>query len=134
MAETSQPVVLSVPRGPSAVSSMRVVVGWVGSCSDAPLDRLDDINLALETLIGSEDGTTGLLHLTVTKEQGAMHLMLEGLHGDALMANLEARDDFSLSSQWPLDIRIFLGALVDEYEVIRSDEESFGVSMRKGIS
>jgi len=133
VAETSQPVVLSVPRGASAVSSMRVVVGWVGSCCDTALDQLDDINLALETLIDSEDGVSGLLSLTVTVEKGTMRLVLEGLQGEALMANLEAGEDFSLSSQWPLDIRIFLGALVDEYEVIRSDGESFGVSMRKGI-
>lgn len=113
---------------------MRVVVGWVGSCNDAALDQLDDINLALETVIGSDDGVTGLLSLTVSVEQGAMCLVLEGLRGEALMANLEARNDFTLSPQWPLDIRIFLGVLVDEYEVIRSDGESFGVSMRKGIS
>jgi hypothetical protein len=133
VAEFPQPVVLDVPRGPSAVSPIRVVIGWVGSCNDAALDQLDDINLALETLIGSDEGFGGTLSLTVSVRQGTMYLLLEGLQGGSLRANLEAKDDVPLSFQWPLDLRIFLGALVDEYEIIRSDGESFGVSMRKGI-
>jgi hypothetical protein len=112
---------------------MRVVVGWVGSGCDIALDRLDDINLALETLVGGDTGAGGSLSLRVWVEDEAMHLSVEGLSGAAMLANLMSAGTVCTSGRWPLDIRLFLRALVDEYAVVAGKEHEFGVSMRKGI-
>ena len=64
MADTGDRVVLTTPRGSLALSAMRVVTGWVASCHDLPLDRLDDIQLAIETLLAEEPATGGDLSLT----------------------------------------------------------------------
>lgn len=133
MSETTHRVLVRVPRDASSISSMRVVVGWVGSCNDAALDQLDDINLALETLVAADAGVGGELSLTVAVEQGVMHLVLGGLKGSGLRANLESSHDFSTSPQWPLDLNIFFAALLDKYEVLSGDSDDFAVSMVKGI-
>lgn len=133
MVRTTQSVQLRVPRGLSAVSAMRVVVGWVGSCNDASVDELEDMNLALETVVSADHGRSGCLSLEVAVDRGVMQMVLTGLQSDALRANLEAEEDFLLSSHWPLDVRVFLGALVDDYSVSAGEENTFSVSMRKRL-
>ena len=115
---------------------MRLVVGWVASYNDLPLDQIDDINLALETLVSGEpesDRKQDALSLNLSTQDGELHVLLQGLLSSDLLANLKAGNDFVASSEWPLDIRIFLRALVDEYGVVGCDETSFGVLMKKRI-
>lgn len=133
MANSAQPVVLTVPRGPAALSAMRLVVGWVASCHDMPLDQIDDINLALETLLAGEPAQGDALALTLGSADGWLDVSLAGLHGVGLRTNLRAGEAFAPSEQWPLDVRLFLGALLDEYGVEDCDSDSFSVLMRKQI-
>ncbi len=112
---------------------MRVVVGWVGSRNDVSLEQLDDINLALETLVAGDTGLDDAFELRVWVESGNVHLLLLGLLGGDMLANLEATGEPCLSARWPLDVRLFLRALVDDYAVVRGEGDSFGVSMCKGI-
>lgn len=133
MAKSAQPVVLTVPRGPSALSAMRLMVGWVASCNDLALDQIDDMNLALETLLAGEDQQGGPLELSISTADGVLVVSLEGLQADGLRMNLQAGESFTPSSHWPLDVRLFLGALLDDYRVVDCEAGTFGVSMRKRI-
>ncbi len=130
---SGEPVLLSVPRGAFALSAMRVVAGWVASCNDIALDQLDDIDLALETLLAGESTGGAPLSLSIDVRQGSVYVLLQGLQSRALRANLQSGADFRGSADWPLDIRLFLGALVDEYESCDCDGGSFSVRMRKRI-
>lgn len=112
---------------------MRLVVGWVASCNDLALDQIDDINLALETLLAGEDDQGDPLELRLSTECGVIDVSLAGLQGQALRMNLEAGDSFSPSACWPLDVRLFLGALLDDYSVVTYDADCFGVLMQKRI-
>jgi hypothetical protein len=114
--------------------AMRVVVGWVASRNDLALDQFDDITLALETLVAGEANDGSPISLTVSVSEGTVHLLLEGLQNRSLQANLQARESTELSAAWPLDIRLFLGALVDTYKVVAVGPQDFGVEMRKRIS
>ena len=133
MANAPQSVVLTVPRGPFALSAMRLVVGWVASCNDLPLDRIDDVNLALETLISGEVEQGAALELSLSAWDGVLEVSLQGLCSSGLRANLQESESFSPSFEWPLDIRLFLGALLDDYKMVDPDAESFGVLMQKRI-
>jgi hypothetical protein len=133
LADSAVPVVLSVPRGSLALSAMRVVVGWVASCNDVALDELDDIDLAIETLLAGEDTQGEPYSLRVSAVDGSIHVLLEGLQSKALQANLQAGKGFAASADWPLDIRLFLTALVDVYELVGCGSGTFAVSMQKRI-
>ena len=113
---------------------MRVVAGWVASRNDLALDELDDITLALETLVAGEEPEGCALTLRVSVAEGAVHVRLGGLENRSLQANLQAGETAELSADWPLDVRLFLSALVDAYEVVESGDGAFAVQMRKRVS
>ncbi len=112
---------------------MRVVTGWVASCNDLALDELDDLNLALETLLTAESPDGEPLSLSVRVVDRRVEVLLEGLKSEALRANLAGGPSFEPSVEWPLDIRLFLGAFVDSYEVVECGRAMFGVSMHKRV-
>jgi hypothetical protein len=134
VADTVESVVLTVPWGDSALPAMRAVTGWMASRNDLPLDELDDINLGLETLVSGEHPEGPPLSLTVSVVDRSVRVLLMGLQNEALRANLQAVDSFATSTGWPLDVRLFLSALLDEYEVVGCDGGTFGVEMRKRIN
>lgn len=133
MADISDRVVLTTPRGNLALSSMRVVIGWMASCHDLPLDRLDDMQLAIETILAEETDTGGDLSLTVSAEAGVLDAVLEGLENPVLKAALLADGTFEPSPRCLLDVSLFLDALLDRYQVLRPDSRAFGVHMQKRI-
>jgi len=131
--DSRERVTLHVPRGELALSAMRVVVGWVASCYDLPLDSLDDVNLAVETLLAEESDEGELLSLVVSIEEGCVAVEVCGLQNRQLEANLCAREPFEPSLDCPLDVKLFLDALVERYDVARTTESSFSVCMQKRI-
>jgi hypothetical protein len=133
LANNEEPVELTVPRGELASSAMRVLVGWVASCNDLPLDQLDDIDLALETLLAGEPDHGGPLTLRASVRGGMATLVLQGLSNPSLRSNLVAHDPFTPTSTWPLDVRLFLSALVDEYALSDCASGGYSVSLRKRI-
>jgi len=131
--DTGDCVILTVPRSGSALPAMRVVAGWMATCSDLPLDQLDDLNLAIETLLVGEPEAGGALTLRFYVRSGMAHVEVQGLESQSLRANLLAGQVFKPSVEWPLDVRVFLAALVDEYDVGESCAGTFKVSLRKRI-
>lgn len=66
MSETADIVVLRIPRGAKALSVMRVVISGFASRHDMPLDKLDDLQLAIETLLAEEPSVGNELVLEVS--------------------------------------------------------------------
>ena len=116
-----------------ALSTMRVVVGWVASCNDLPLDSLDDINLAVETLLAEEEEVGRPFSLALSIAEGCVSVTVDGLENWELEVNLSAQHPFEPSPHCPLDVRMFLDALVEKYKVVRTSDEAFGVCMQKRI-
>ncbi len=124
-------VVLHTPRGAQALPLMRVVMGGVASRHDIPLERLDDLQLAVETLLAEETADGGELGLIVSCDAAALTIRLEGLANQALRTALVAPDAFRPSSLCRLDVRLFLDALVDGYQVVGEAGGVFAVEMEK---
>lgn len=124
---------LTLPRHSSAASAMRMAVGWVASCHNVGLDTLDDIDLALETLIADEPETGPRLSLRVSVDSDTFRLVVGGLQNRSLQANLTSGAAFQPSPGWPLDVRIFLSALVDGYSVVECGGSAFSVEFWKRI-
>jgi hypothetical protein len=110
---------------------MRVVMGGVASRHDLPLERLDDLELAVETLLAEEAVEGGELVLSVSCDAETFRVRLEGLANQALRTALVAPDPFRPSSLCRLDVRLFLDALVDTYQVVEDAGGVFAVEMEK---
>ena len=127
-----QPIVLTLQRGALALPAMRIVTGWLGSQNAMPLERLDDVNLALETLVTADTGESGELSLIVTTDDDGLSIVVKGLTGKDLLDSLVGASRSSSATRgWPLDINLFLKALVDQYFIDDSGADTFSVSMRK---
>jgi hypothetical protein len=113
---------------------MRVIMGGVASHHELPLDRLDDVQLAVETILAEEPGTGGRFVLVLSVATDGLNVRLEGLENQRLKAALLSTDPFRPSEACRLDVRLFLDALVDDYRVLESSGGSFAVEMEKRAS
>lgn len=110
---------------------MRVVMGGVASGHDLPLERLDDLELAIETLLAEETAEGDDFVLTLSCDAAALTVRLDGLTNQALRTVLVAPDPFRPSSLCRLDVRLFLEALVDSYQVVGEAGGAFAVELEK---
>lgn len=120
-------VTLRVPRGAKTLSVMRVVMSGVASRLDIPLDRLDDLQLAVETLIVEEPPEGCDLVLEIRPESGGLRVRIDGLTNQSVKAALVAADPFEPCEGCLLDVRLLLDPLVDRFEVVEGEAGSFGV-------
>lgn len=122
---------LCVPRGPAVVSSVRVLLGGVASQQSMPLDRLDDLQLAVEMLVKEDlQAHSEDLVLLIRADQDAVCVRIDGLTNQRLKRALQA-DASTLEEQVsPLDVRLIVSSLVDSYEVLDSGE-CFAVEITK---
>lgn len=134
MSDSENIVVLRVPRKGPALPVMRVVMSGMASQHNLPLDRLDDLQLAVETLLAEEPDNGGELALRVSTSGGGLHLRLDGLENQSMKAALLAANPFQPSEGCLLDIRLFLDSLVDSYRVVETTRSSFAVEMEKQAS
>lgn len=124
-------VELRVARGGPALPVMRVVMSGMASRHDMPLEELDDVQLAVETLMAEEPGVGDDLVLCVWVESGCFAFRLEGLTNPGLKAALLASDPFQPCEGCLLDVRLFLDSLVDSYAVVEGSLGWFAVEMKK---
>jgi hypothetical protein len=127
-------VVLHTPRGSRALPVMRVIMGGVASRHDLPFERLDDIQLAVETLMAEESDEGEELVLTLSGGPRGFCVRLEGLHNQSLRAVLLATGPMQPCEGCQLDVRLFLDALVDSYQVVADAGDSFAVELEKWAS
>ncbi|MBN1321886.1 MAG: hypothetical protein JXA87_13735 [Thermoleophilia bacterium] len=131
MSASSDIVELRVARGGPALPVMRVVMGGMASRHDVPLEKLDDVQLAVETLLREESDAGGDLALCVSVQAGSFVIRLEGLTNPSLKAALLASEPFQPCEGCLLDVRLFLDSLVDSYAVVEGSSGRFTVEMKK---
>jgi hypothetical protein len=110
---------------------MRVVIGGMASRHNLPLDRLDDIQLAVETLLAEESPYGSELVLELAVSAPGFHISLGGLENQSVKAALLATDPYRPREGCLLDVRLLLDSLVDGYRVVDTTAGSFVVEMEK---
>jgi len=113
---------------------MRVLIGGVASHYDLSLDRLDDLQLAVETLLAEEPRSGNDLGLEIWMDAGTLHVRLHGLSNEGVKASLLATGRFDPHAGCVLDARLFLSSLVDSYRVLQGSAASYSVEMEKRAS
>lgn len=127
-------VVLRIPKGPGALPVVRVVISGAASRYGISVDRLDDLQLAAETLLADEAEEPEELTLTLSRAGDVTTVRLEGLRNESIKSALVNTGPFESCEGCPLDVRMLLGSLVDCYQVLEAAAGSFGIEMRKRTS
>lgn len=127
-------VVLRAPRGAASLPVIRVVIGGVASRHALSVERLDDIELAVETLLGDESAEGSDLVLTISVSEDSFSVILDGLCSSALRRTLSSPHPGQRVEERGLDARLLLDSLVDSYRVVDGGTaDSFAVEMEKRI-
>ncbi len=114
---------------------MRVVIGGVASRHALSVDRLDDLELAVETLLREEPVQGADLTLTVSVVSGTFKVALQGLSSQLVRRTLSATECIELGSDGRADVlRMLMDSLVDGYRTVDGiNADSFSVEMEKRI-
>jgi hypothetical protein len=75
----SESVILRAPKSRSSIPLLRVVIGGVAARRSVRVDQLDDLQLAVETLVVEERSYEGDLVLTVAAGEDGLAVTLAGL-------------------------------------------------------
>jgi intracellular sulfur oxidation DsrE/DsrF family protein len=126
--------VLRTAGGEGALPLLRVFISGFASRHDLPVDRLDDIQLAVEALLAEEPEAEGDVILEISAVGGGLRLRLDGLRNQSVMAALAASVAFQPCEGCLLDVRVLLDSLVDGYRVLDATAGSFSVEMNKRTS
>jgi len=113
---------------------MRVLIGGVASQYGLPLDSLDDLQLAVETLLAEEPRDGCDLRLEVSMGVDRLSVCLHGLSNQSVKDALLATGTFQSSAGCLLDVRFLLSSLVGEYQVREGGAQSYSVEMEKRAS
>jgi len=108
---------------------LRVFISGFACRHDLPVDRLDDVQLAVETLLVEEPEGEGELVLEITAAAGGLTLHLAGLRNQGVKAALLATDPFQPGEDCLLDVRVLLDSLVDGYRVLDVPAGLFALEM-----
>jgi hypothetical protein len=123
--------VLRTVRDSSALPVLRILISGYASRHNLPLDRLDDLELAVETLLAEERQGEGELVLEIGAVSGGLRLRLDGLLNQNLKNALLTTEQFQPRSGCLLDVRLLLDSLLDEYRILDADAFPFAVVMEK---
>ena len=114
---------------------MRVVIGGMASRHALPVDRLDDVELAVETLLQEEPAEGGDLTLTVAIVERTFKVTLAGLRSALVRRTLSGAPALDADKFGAQNIlRMIMDALVDGYRTADGAVPgSFAVEMEKRI-
>ena len=90
----TEPVRLTVPRARSFHGVVHLVVGGLAARQDLPYDALEDLQLALDTLLETDGYTSGAdVTVELAVVEGALELAVGPLDAGALERELSGPDD-----------------------------------------
>jgi hypothetical protein len=131
----SDVVVLRAPRAKGTLPVMRVVIGGMASRHALPVDRLDDVELAVETLFQEEPAEGGDLTLTVAIIEETFKVTLAGLRSPLVWRTLSGAPALDADRFGAQNIlKMIMDSLVDGYRTADGTAPgSFAVEMEKRI-
>ena len=127
-------VVLRAQKSRASIPLLRLVIGGVAARLRVGVDQLDDLQLAVETLIVEERSYEGDLVLEISTMERGLCLRLEGLRNQDVMARLRNPAAARAADSQLIDVCMLLDSLVDVYSVDDEEGEGFVVQLEKWTS
>jgi anti-sigma regulatory factor (Ser/Thr protein kinase) len=126
----SEAVRLTVPHGRSYARVVRLVVGGLAARRDFPYEELEDVQLALDSLLANDAYATGdAVTIEVSITDGGLELLVGPLDAARLDPDLAADADESTG----LNLHRLLTTVAPGFEVDRRDGAEW-VRIRKDVS
>ncbi len=120
MPEANDVIALTLPRDPRFFHVARLVVGGLGARLDLAFEALDDLQLAVETVLSQDGWLTGEeVEVELEVAERAIDVVLGPVDADGLRAALEAEPEGELA------LGTLLAAVVDEVSFEPRGEEVF---------
>jgi hypothetical protein len=110
-------VILRTSRGAADLPLLRVVVSSLASRSNLKVDQLDDVQLAIETLLAEEPEGLREVALEAWGGDNSLSVRIDGLVNSSVKAALLAGSPFEPCEDCLLDVRLMLESLVDTFGV-----------------
>jgi hypothetical protein len=104
-------ITLTLPRDRNYYEIAHLVLGGLAIRLDLTYDHLDDLQVALETVLQQEEAD-GELTISLTVDEGALRTLVGPFPGGGLRTALEREDDGE-----QLSLRRLLGTVCDRVEV-----------------
>jgi hypothetical protein len=127
-------IVLRAEKSRASIPLLRLVIGGVAARRSVSVDQLDDLQLAVETLVVEERFYGGDLVLEIQADAHGLRLRLEGLCDPDVRALLRSRGPYQPSERHLINVRILLESLVDAYAVDEISDDHFAVLLEKWTS
>jgi hypothetical protein len=131
VSDLRESVVLRTARGAADLPLLRVVVGSLASRSNLKVDQLDDVQLAIETLLAEEPEGARELVLEAWSVDDSLSIRIDGLVNSSVKAALLAGSPFEPCEDCLLDVRLMLESLVDTFSVEENSGGSFSIQLDK---
>ena len=104
-------ITLTIPRDRDYYEIAHLVLGGLAIRLDLTVDHLDDLQVALDTVL-QQQPAPGELTIAVRVDEGALHTLIGPFPGGNLRAALDREDEGE-----QLSMRRLLGAVCDQVEV-----------------
>jgi len=128
MADT---VCLEVPRDAGFLPLLHLVLGGIASRRSFSFDDLDDIQLAVDSVLAEDVPPRGTLSMAVTVSDDAIKVRLEPLRNSDLRVTLAQGQVPAGAEGRCIEICIMLRSLVDEYLLADLGDGTYAVELRK---
>jgi hypothetical protein len=112
-------ITLTLPRDRDFYEIAHLVIGGLAVRLDLTVDQLDDLQVALDTVLQQQEAEDELT-IAVRVEDGELHTLIGPFPDGNLRAALERDDDGE-----QLSMRRLLGAVCDRVELEERDEEEW---------
>jgi hypothetical protein len=133
MVASRDTVTLRVPRERAYLPLLHMVLGGIATRQDLSFDDLDDVQLAVDSVVAEDDTGQSDLTMTVTVDAETLTIALAPLTNPDLHETLRLGEVPAEAEGRCLDVCMLLRSLVDHYELQDLDEASFAVEMRKRL-
>lgn len=114
--------------------TMRVVISGVASRYELGLDQLDDVQLAVESLLAEEPRQGGPFELGVWMAENGLHVRICGLTNREVKRILRAPTASGSLQTHLLGMQFFLPSLVNDCRIVEEAADSYGIEMEKRAS
>lgn len=124
-------VILRAPKSRGSIPLLRLVIGGVAARGRMGVEELDDLQLAVETLVVEEQCYTGELELQLSARADRLMVRLDGLCNRRVEDLLSRTGSYSGPGERLINVRMLLNSLVDSYEIVPTGSDRFAVEMEK---
>jgi hypothetical protein len=132
--QTADTIVLRTEKSRASIPLLRLVIGGVAAHRNVSVDQLDDLQLAVETLVVEERFYGGDLVLEIQADEHGLRLRLEGLCDPDVRALLRSPVPYVPSERHLINVRMLLESLVDAFAVDEIGDDDFAVRLEKWTS